>query len=95
MKKRSFAVAYMRFSSEKQADGYSIEAQKEKIDEYAEKNNIEILEYFIDEAKKGSNDRREGFQQMKDYIEEEGAISYVLCHKRDRVFRSKKINFQF
>ena len=43
-------VAYCRYSSENQRDGYSIEAQKKAISDYCNRMNYTILRFYIDEA---------------------------------------------
>ena len=45
------AVGYCRFSSENQSDGFSIEAQKKAIEEFATKEGYELLRFYVDEAK--------------------------------------------
>ena len=37
------AVAYLRVSSAKQEDGYSLDAQEKMTMQYAEKNNLDIV----------------------------------------------------
>ena len=44
---------YCRYSSHMQ-DEKSIEQQKMEIEEYARKNNIQIVDYYTDEAKSGT-----------------------------------------
>ena len=56
MNNKTKAVLYARVSTEEQAtEGYSINAQKELLYEYANKNNIEIIEEYIDEGKSGKS----------------------------------------
>jgi len=83
-----YAVAYTRYSSENQRDGYSIEAQESAIKEYALKNGITTVRFFSDEAKTGKNADRNGLKELKSFIKQNAHISVVLCHKRDRVFRN-------
>lgn len=58
------AYAYLRYSSHNQDDGWSIESQKSALEKYAKANNIKIIKYFIDEAKKGRNTQRQGYQNL-------------------------------
>ena len=45
------AAAYVRVSSQDQKlHGLSIEAQKQKLTEYAESHNLKIVEWYIDEV---------------------------------------------
>lgn len=81
------AVIYARYSSEKQTE-QSIEGQISVCKDYAKKNNIKILNTYIDRAKTGTNDNREQFQQMlKD--SKFGLWDTVLVYKLDRFSRNK------
>ena len=81
------AVAYARFSSDNQRDE-SIDAQLRAINEYAKKNNIKIIDEYIDRAKTGTNADRTGFQQM---LSDSGKHEFemVIVHKFDRFARSR------
>ena len=57
------AVAYARFSSNNQREE-SIDAQLRAIREYCEKENIDLIAEFKDEAISGKTDDRKDFQNM-------------------------------
>ena len=57
------AVIYARYSSDLQME-QSIEGQVRVCNDYAERNDILIVNQYIDRAKTGTNDNREAFQQM-------------------------------
>ncbi len=57
------AVIYARYSSERQTE-QSIEGQVRVCEEYAQRNNILILNTYIDRAMTGTNDNRPDFQRM-------------------------------
>ena len=81
-------VAYCRYSSENQRDGYSIEAQKKAICEFCKRNNYTIINFYVDEAKSGMNDEREQFQKMiSDSLKHE--FNGVVVHKLDRFSRDR------
>ena len=80
------AVAYARFSSEKQ-NHTSIEVQISKIEEFCKKYNILLIEKYIDEAQTGTNDRRKSFQKMIE-DSEKGLFQYVIVHRNDRWARN-------
>lgn len=87
--RRKVAVAYARFSSNNQREE-SIDAQLRAIREYCEKENIELIAEFTDEAVSGKTDDREDFQNMinkllKGHIQ----ADYVLVHKFNRFARNK------
>lgn len=81
------AVIYARYSSDSQTE-QSIEGQLRVCEEYAQKNNILILNTYIDRAMTGTNDNRPDFQRMlKDSNRHEW--NYVLVYKLDRFSRNK------
>ena len=81
------AVIYARYSSDNQSE-QSIEGQLRVCEEYAQKNDILILDTYIDRAMTGTNDNRADFQRMiKDSARKEW--DYVLVYKLDRFSRDK------
>ncbi|MDE5765595.1 MAG: recombinase family protein [Clostridia bacterium] len=81
------AVIYARYSSDSQSE-QSIEGQLRVCEEYAQRNNILILNTYIDRAMTGTNDNRPDFQKMlKDSNRKEW--NYVLVYKLDRFSRNK------
>lgn len=82
-------VGYCRFSSENQSDGFSIEAQKNAIKEFCQKEKYEIIRFYIDEAKTGTTtDGRVQFLEMLDDSRKK-EFSHVIVHKLDRFARSR------
>lgn len=82
------ALRYGRFSSNNQREE-SIDAQLRAIDEYAEKNNIQIVGTYKDEAQTGKNDKRDEFQQMIEaIILGDIEVDMILVHKFNRFARS-------
>ncbi|HBG7256460.1 recombinase family protein [Clostridioides difficile] len=68
----------------------SIDAQIRAIEEYADKNDIKIVNKFIDRAKSATSDKRPAFQDMIKYCEADNTgISMVIVHKLDRFSRDK------
>src|SRR5690554_2580811 len=82
------AVAYCRFSSEQQRDGYSIEAQKRAIDDYCAREGYTLIDYYVDEARSATNDDRAAFQAM---IADSSSKRFqaVIVHKLDRFARDR------
>lgn len=81
------AVIYARYSSERQTE-QSIEGQVHVCNEYAQRNNILILDTYIDRAMTGTNDNRTDFQRMLKDSAKQG-WDYVLVYKLDRFSRNK------
>ena len=83
------AVAYARFSSNNQRDE-SIDAQLRAIREYCERENIQLVEIYKDEAQSATNDDRDDFKNMIDDIfAGKLDIDTVLVHKFNRFARNK------
>ena len=88
-KRRKTAVAYGRFSSNNQREE-SIDAQLRAIREYCDKENIELIAEFTDEAVSGKTDDREDFQNMiNQLLKGHLQVDYVLVHKFNRFARNK------
>lgn len=79
------AYGYCRYSSDMQNEK-SIEQQKNELDEYAQKNNIQIVKYYIDEAKSGRSDTRDSFQEMIHDCRKKD-VQCILVWKTDRFAR--------
>ena len=81
------AVIYARYSSYGQTE-QSIEGQVRECTEYAKRNEIVILDTYIDRTMTGTNDNRTDFQQMmKDSAKKPWDL--ILVYKLDRFSRNK------
>lgn len=81
-------AAYVRYSSENQRDGYSIEAQKNAIQEYCARNNYRLVAWYIDEALSGRTDEREEFQKAIEDSDKK-LFEVLVIHKLDRFARNR------
>lgn len=81
-------VAYMRVSTEKQAEeGNGLESQKRDIENYCKKNEYIITDYYIDDGYTGANmDRPELQRLITDCVAKR--IKCVVAFKLDRLSRS-------
>ena len=82
---------YCRVSTEEQAtEGFSIHAQKDKLTKYANINDWDIVDYYIDDGISGKNltERPEVSRLIEDV--KKGKIKNVLIYKLDRLTRSVK-----
>lgn len=85
--KTIYAVGYCRFSSDNQREE-SIDAQKRAIMEYADKEKIVIIDWYVDSAQTGTTDNRKEFQRM--ILDSKNKnFSMVLVHKLDRFSRDR------
>ena len=81
------AVIYARYSCDAQSE-QSIEGQLRVCEEYAVRNDILILDTYIDRAMTGTNDMRPDFQRMiRDSAKKQW--TYVIVYKLDRFSRNK------
>lgn len=82
--------SYTRVSTTMQVDGYSLDAQKEKIERLAMVSGYQIVKYYSDEGKSGKSiEGRPEFQQMlKDIEEEVDGVKYVIVFKLSRFGRN-------
>ena len=88
MKKKCYI--YTRVSTAAQTEGYSLEAQQERLRQYAEYKNLEIAGEYCDAGKSGKSILgRPAFMEMMDDIASgKDQISYVLVFKLSRFGRN-------
>ena len=55
MKKKTKCYIYTRVSTAMQVDGYSLDAQKDKLRKYAEFQDMELVGEYSDEGHSGKN----------------------------------------
>ena len=81
---------YTRVSTAMQVDGYSLDAQRDKLRKYAEFQEMEVAGEYSDEGFSGKNIQgRKEFQRMlKDIQEGRDGVSYVLVYKLSRFGRN-------
>ena len=87
---RKKCYIYTRVSTAAQTEGFSLEAQQERLYEYAEYRELEIAGDYCDAGKSGKSIKgRPEFQRMMDdIISQKGNISYVLVFKLSRFGRN-------
>lgn len=91
MKSKKIKVyTYTRVSTSMQVDGFSLDAQKERIRKYAEAFDYEIVGEYEDAGKSGKSIQgRAEFRKMLEDIEtNKDGISYVLVFKLSRFGRN-------
>lgn len=90
MNKKTKCYIYTRVSTAIQVDGYSLDAQKDKIIKYADFQNMEIVGEYSDEGHSGKNIKgRPEFMKMLNDIEDgKDEISFVLVFKLSRFGRN-------
>ena len=87
---RKKCYIYTRVSTAAQTEGFSLEAQQERLYEYAEYRDLEIAGDYCDAGRSGKSIKgRPEFQRMMDdIISQKDNISYVLVFKLSRFGRN-------
>ena len=81
-------AVYTRVSTEDQAkEGFSLEAQKERLAAYCEAQGWEITSFYMDDGHSGRSTRRPAYQRM---MEERERWDVILVMKMDRIHRNSK-----
>lgn len=82
------AAIYARVSTEEQAEeGYSLGAQKERLQDYCIVEGWEVAGIYEDDGYSGRNDRRPGYRRM---MEEMDQWDVLLVMKMDRIHRNSR-----
>ena len=90
MKKKEKCYLYIRVSTAMQVDGYSLDAQKDRLVKFAEFQGMEIVREYCDAGKSGKSiTGRPEFQQMlQDVADGRDGVSYILVFKLSRFGRN-------
>jgi predicted site-specific integrase-resolvase len=90
LKKKTKCYIYTRVSTAIQVDGYSWDAQKDKLRKYAEFQDMEIVGEYSDEGHSGKNIKgRQEFMRMLNDIEDgKDGVDFVLVFKLSRFGRN-------
>ena len=88
MSKRTRTVAYLRVSTDKQADrGVSLDAQRAKVRAYAELYDLELVDVVVDAGESASSLDRPGLSRALEMLRRREADA-MLVVKLDRLTRS-------
>lgn len=83
------AVAYIRVSTNLQIDGFSLDGQLKEIQDYCNKNNINLVRYYKDAGISGTSiENRTEFQRMLHDISKDKNINTIIVWKLSRLSRS-------
>ena len=87
---RKKCYIYTRVSTAAQTEGYSLEAQTERLRKYAEYKEMEVVREYCDAGRSGMSIKgRPAFMEMMDDIScEKDEISCVLVFKLSRFGRN-------
>lgn len=85
---RRRVAVYIRYSSENQRDGYSVEYQLDECMKYINENNMIFVKAYVDEAVSGkSTDNRNSFFEMINDVKR-GEYDAVVVYKYSRFARN-------
>ena len=88
-------IGYCRVSTKEQGDKFGIEAQQSAIQEYANKNGYEIIDWVFDNVS-GVVEDRDGWNRIiVDPKVQNPPYQAVIVFKSDRVARDLKLYFYF
>jgi DNA invertase Pin-like site-specific DNA recombinase len=81
-------AAYTRVSTSEQSNGYGLDTQRTKVQQWADLNDVEAVDWYEDTASGGDTDRP-GLQEMIDDLR---SCEYdaLVVNKADRLSRSLK-----
>lgn len=84
------AIFYTRVSSKEQADhNLSLDIQRKTIEDYAQRSNLKVLDYFGGTYESAKTDGRKEFMRMLEFIRtHKGKVSHVLVYTLDRFSRT-------
>lgn len=90
MKKRTKCYIYIRVSTSMQVDGYSLEAQKDRLTKFAEFQDMEVVREYCDAGKSGKSitGRPEFTQMLQDVADDRDGVEYILVFKLSRFGRN-------
>jgi site-specific DNA recombinase len=84
------AVGYIRYSSSMQSDGFSLPAQTRQISERADRDGVEIVNFYSDAAQSAYKKKfRPGIEQLL-FDARNGKFEILYVHKIDRLARRLK-----
>ncbi len=80
----------MRVSTSMQVEGYSLEAQKDRLTKFADFQHMEIVREYCDAGKSGKNitGRPEFTQMLQDVADDRDGVKYILVFKLSRFGRN-------
>lgn len=86
----SNCIIYARVSSkEQEKEGYSIPAQLKLLNDYAQKQNLIVVNEFID-IETAKREGRTNFNKLISFLQENNDVKILLVEKTDRLLRNIK-----
>lgn len=88
--KKQKCYIYIRVSTAMQVEGYSLEAQKDRLTKFADFQNMEIVGEYCDAGRSGKNitGRPEFSRMLQDVADGKDDVDYILVFKLSRFGRN-------
>ena len=89
-KKQQKCYIYIRVSTSMQVEGYSLEAQRDRLNKFADYQGMEVVREYCDAGRSGKNitGRPEFTQMLRDIADDRDGVSYILVFKLSRFGRN-------
>ena len=89
-KKKPKCYTYIRVSTAMQVEGYSLEAQRDRLTKFADYQGMEVVREYCDAGKSGKNitGRPEFTQMLQDVAAERDDVDFILVFKLSRFGRN-------
>lgn len=89
-KKKLKCYTYIRVSTSMQVEGYSLEAQRERLNKFADYQGMEVVREYCDAGRSGKNitGRPEFTQMLRDVADDRDGVAYILVFKLSRFGRN-------
>lgn len=89
-KKKLKCYTYIRVSTSMQVEGYSLEAQRERLNRFADYQGMEVIREYCDAGRSGKHitGRPEFTQMPRDIADDRDCVSYILVFKLSRFGRN-------
>ena len=90
------AAGYVRVSTEDQAEGYSLDAQRREIARYCERHGFDLIRLYADEGVSGHTEKIERRPELVVLLEDaaHGVFDVVIVHTIDRWARNVGVQRQ-
>lgn len=90
MEKKDKCYIYIRVSTSMQVEGYSLEAQRERLTKFADFQHMEVAREYCDAGKSGKSitGRPEFRQMLQDVADNRDDVKYILVFKLSRFGRN-------
>lgn len=89
-------AAYVRVSDKDQVDGYSLDAQRQQIEAFSQRNGYELGSVYVEEGRSAHNDHIDRRPRLSTLLQDaaQHAFDLVVVHTLDRWARNMSVQCQ-